>query len=66
MSGEIEEVPESLQRLIKAVEDCGWSIAMPGVDNEDSEVPGLIIGRDDYIDIITSYLPDNLQSFRKQ
>jgi hypothetical protein len=50
---------EAFDQLIKALEALGWSMAMPSVA-DDSEVPGMVIGKAGYIDFVTEHLPEDV------
>lgn len=41
---------EAIESIIKGAEALGWNVAIPGVDDEEAECPGMILGTDQYID----------------
>ncbi len=48
------------KELIDIIHELGWSVALPNVD-EDSIVPGMIIGEQEYIDSIVDQLDDDME-----
>lgn len=51
------------KELIEIVEELGWNVAIPHVE-EDDEVPGLIIGNPEYVEAVTEAL-EEYESFEK-
>jgi len=51
--------PEKVQKLLKALEEIGWDIAIPETD-DDVLLEGFIIGKPHYIETILKHLPRNL------
>lgn len=45
------------KELIEIVEELGWNVAIPQVE-EDDEVPGLVIGKAEYVDAVTEALAE--------
>ena len=60
MSSEEEGVDPSnpIYRIIEAVKELGWHIATPVTDNDEDLVVGMIIGIDEYVDLITGYVDE--------
>ena len=46
-----------MEQLIKNIHDIGWSLAIPNCNEED--VPGLIIGTEDYVSAVIEHLPEH-------
>ena len=46
--------------LAIVLNNMSWGLAVPDVKNEDDLVKGMIIGIPEYIDKITSYLPEDI------
>ena len=55
-----EEIEQKFVELMQICEDLGWSVSIPKLKDDNSEVPGLIIGTRGYINLITENLPDDL------
>lgn len=60
MEEQAKEISENqaLELLMIAAEAMGWTIIVPDVD-DDEEVPGLIIGKEEYVDWILDTLGDD-------
>ena len=41
---------EAIESIIKGAEALGWNVAVPGVDNEEDDCHGMILGTNEYID----------------
>lgn len=54
-----EETEELYERLLNLIAEIGWSIAIPDV-SDDEEVPGLIIGTEEYVGKVLACLPEDL------
>lgn len=50
---------EQILRLVDACRDLGWEMAIPHVEllDDDDEIPGMVIGKADYIAQIIEMLP---------
>jgi len=50
---------EQILRLVDACKDLGWEMVIPNVDmlEDDDEIPGMVIGKADYIAQIIDMLP---------
>lgn len=46
-----------MEQLIKVIDQLGWSVAVPEGD-DDEDVPGLIIGTQEYVSAVTDRLPE--------
>lgn len=46
---------EALVVLVEAADALGWNVAIPSIE-DDEEVPGLIMGKDGYVDWVTEKL----------
>jgi hypothetical protein len=46
-----------MEQLVKIIEQLGWSVAIPEADEEE-DVPGLIIGTQEYVSAVTGRLPE--------
>jgi hypothetical protein len=49
----------SMKKLIEGVFEMGWTFGIPTVGVSET-VPGFIVGTSDYVDLITSHLPEKL------
>lgn len=51
---------DPMVRLIRAIHDLDWTVAVPVLKTEDDSVPGLIIGTEEYVDAVVQHLPNDL------
>ena len=51
--------------LLQAIAALGWTVAVPGVGDDD-DVPGLIVGKDEYVNAILEYIPEDFSDRFKE
>lgn len=57
----IKTPEEAVEALSNVCEFFGWQMAIPKMIDEEADVPGMIIGKQEYIDQVVSHLPDNTE-----
>ena len=49
---------QDFEKLIQLIQNLGWDIALPDL-NDDDEVPGMVIGNENYVQSVIECLPDD-------
>ncbi|HLD91138.1 MAG TPA: hypothetical protein VI911_09015 [Patescibacteria group bacterium] len=60
------EVTDPTTKLILSIQDVGWGFIVPAASDKDDVINGMLIGNNEFLDLVHSYLPENFAQILKE